>query len=114
MANLTPLIIFAVAMVVFYMFLLYPQKRKAKEHQQLIEGLIEGDMIMTIGGIIGMVRQVNEDILLLEVAEDVVVTVARQSVARKIDSPNLTDLFADGALIIEKPSDASNHKQVDG
>lgn len=114
MENLTPIIIFAVALVVFYALLLYPQRRKARQHQQLIESLTPGDMVMTIGGIFGAIRQVNEDILLMEVAEGVVITVARQSIARKIESKNLTELFAAGALIVEEPSDAATHKQVDG
>ncbi len=114
MANLTPIIVFAVALVVFYALLLYPQKRKAKEHQQLIDSLIAGDMVMTLGGIFGTIRQVNEDILLLEVADDVVITIARQSIARKVESKNLTELFKEGALIVEEPSEAATHKQVDG
>jgi preprotein translocase subunit YajC len=49
-----------------------------------LESLTSGDRVVTIGGIHGTVRSIDEDSLALEVAPDVVVTFAKQAVARRV------------------------------
>ena len=44
-----------------------PQAKQAKQHRELVEGLSKGDRIVTVGGIHGTIRQVDEKTVLVEV-----------------------------------------------
>ncbi len=52
--------------VVFYFFLLRPQKKQEKEIADMRNSIELGDIIVTNGGIVGMVVKVKEDMLLIE------------------------------------------------
>lgn len=55
-------IIFLVGMIlVFWLFFIRPQAKKAKEQKKFIENLQKGEKIVTIAGIHGKIQQVNED-----------------------------------------------------
>lgn len=47
--------------LVFYMFMIRPQARKAKQAKQFQENMQKGDKIVTIAGIHGTVNKVNDD-----------------------------------------------------
>ena len=47
--------------VVFWLFFIRPQAKKAKQQKSFIENLQKGDKIVTIAGIHGSVNKVNED-----------------------------------------------------
>jgi preprotein translocase subunit YajC len=47
--------------VVFWLFFIRPQAKKAKQQKSFIENLQKGDKIVTIAGIHGIVNKVNED-----------------------------------------------------
>ncbi|MBS6610046.1 MULTISPECIES: preprotein translocase subunit YajC [Peptoniphilus] len=67
MVNLIPLIIM---FVIFYFFLIRPQKKKANEVSAMRENLKVGDKVITIGGIIGKIVLVKEDYLVIETSTD--------------------------------------------
>lgn len=48
-------------MVVFWLFMIRPQARKAKEQKNFIENIQKGDKVVTIAGIHGTVSKINED-----------------------------------------------------
>ncbi len=52
---------FGVILFVFYIFLIRPQNKKLKAHQQMIAGVEKGDKAITQGGIIGKVCKVEEN-----------------------------------------------------
>jgi preprotein translocase subunit YajC len=47
--------------LVFWLFMIRPQTKKAKEQKKFIENLQKGDRIVTIAGIHGVVNKINED-----------------------------------------------------
>jgi len=47
--------------LVFWLFMIRPQAKKAKDQKKFIENLSKGDKIVTIAGIHGSVNKVNED-----------------------------------------------------
>ncbi|NLL81823.1 MAG: preprotein translocase subunit YajC [Tissierellia bacterium] len=53
--------------VIFYIFAIRPQKKKEKEVNEMRNNLKEGDEIITIGGIVGKIMRVKEDIVIIEV-----------------------------------------------
>ncbi len=48
-------------MVVFWLFMIRPQAKKAKEQKSFIENIQKGDRVVTIAGIHGTVNKINED-----------------------------------------------------
>lgn len=67
--------------VVFYFLLIRPQQKKMKEHKAMLSAIRRGDRIITSGGLIGLVTKVEERELVLEIADNVRVHVARDMVA---------------------------------
>ena len=60
-------LIFMIALFsVMYFILIRPQRKKEKESKAMQSSLQVGDEIVTIGGIIGLVVQVNEDNVVIE------------------------------------------------
>jgi preprotein translocase subunit YajC len=47
--------------LVFWLFFIRPQSKKAKNQKSFVEGLQKGDKIVTIAGIHGTINKVNED-----------------------------------------------------
>ncbi len=47
--------------LVFWLLLIRPQTKKAKEAKKFQEGIQKGDKVVTIGGIHGVVHKINED-----------------------------------------------------
>jgi preprotein translocase subunit YajC len=76
-----PLPLLAIMGLIFYFLVFRPQQQRAKQHKQELAGLKRGDSIVTAGGIIGTVaRVVNDDELLVDIAENVRVRVVRSTI----------------------------------
>lgn len=69
-SMLTPLLSMAVLFVVFYFLLIRPQRKKEKEVQKMRANIEVGDEIVTIGGIMGIVTSIKEDVLVIETGAD--------------------------------------------
>lgn len=66
--------------VVFYFFMIKPQRAKQKEQQTFRESLKEGDKVITAGGLYGKVKKVDSNTVLLEIADNVRVTVDKNCI----------------------------------
>lgn len=66
--------------LIFYFLLIRPQVKRAKEHKKLTESVAKGDEIVTTGGLLGKVVDVNDNFISLEVAKGVTLQIQRQSV----------------------------------
>lgn len=65
-----PSLIFLGLMVgVFWMFIIRPQRNRAKQQQELSASLTAGQQVRTIGGIHGTVVSLDEDSVVLRVEE---------------------------------------------
>ncbi len=84
--SLMPLVLI---FVVFYFLLIRPQQKKMKTHRDMIGAVKRGDKVLTGGGIIGTVVKVEEgeDVLLVEIAKDIRVRVARGTVSDVLNKP---------------------------
>jgi len=83
--SLMPLVLI---FVVFYFLLIRPQQKKMKAHRELIGALKRGDKVLTAGGIIGTVVKIEDDsTLLVEIAKDIRVRVARGTISELLTKP---------------------------
>ncbi|HEY1269218.1 MAG TPA: preprotein translocase subunit YajC [Candidatus Binatia bacterium] len=73
--------VFLLIGVVFYMLLIRPQQKKAKDHQAMLGQLKKNDEVVTSGGIYGKVVALTETIVTLEVAPNVRIRVNRPQIS---------------------------------
>lgn len=74
-------IIFIVALVaIFYFFMIRPQSKRQKEIKKFREGLAQGDKVITAGGIHGKIKNVKDNSVVLEIADNVNITVEKSSI----------------------------------
>ena len=67
---------------VFYILLIRPQQKKAKQHRDMLNNIRRGDKIITSGGIIGTVNKVFDNReLSVQISDDVEVKIAPGMVA---------------------------------
>ena len=81
---LTTLLPFAVLIVVFYFLLIRPENKKKKALNEMRSALSVGDEVTTIGGIVGRVVHIKDDLVTIETSEDRVrVQIARWAISTK-------------------------------
>jgi preprotein translocase subunit YajC len=74
-----------VAMVgIFYFLLIRPNQRRQRAQRDLLESLHVGDEVITIGGVYGTVRELDDEAVTLEVDDDVQIRFVKSAVARKL------------------------------
>ncbi len=66
----------------FYFLLIRPQRKRARQQQELVSNLELGDQVQTIGGIMGQVRSVEEDSVVIEL-EYGSIRIAKRAIASK-------------------------------
>ena len=77
-----PMLVFLVVIFVFFWFVMIrPQRKRQKEHQEMMESLNKGDKVITAGGIYGTIESVNDDNVVLKIEGGTTIRIARGSVA---------------------------------
>lgn len=70
--------------LVFWLFMIRPQAKKAKEQKKFIENMQKGDKIVTIAGIHGTIQKINEDgTLNLEVSPGSYIKIEKASISQE-------------------------------
>ena len=67
--------------VVFYLFLIRPQQKRAKEHEAKINAVQKNDEVVTAGGLMGKVTKVADDYVEVEIAPNVRVKAVKSTIA---------------------------------
>ena len=70
----------AILLMFFFLFVL-PQQRRAKEQKKMIQSLARGSEIVTNGGLLGRVVDLDDNFVQIEIAENIQVHVQRHSIA---------------------------------
>lgn len=74
-----------VAMIlIFYFFLIRPQKKQEKETKKMLDALKKGDKIVTIGGIYGTIFNVTESTVVIKVDDNTKIEFSKTAVSRVI------------------------------
>ncbi len=71
--------------VVFYFLLIRPQQKQAKQHQQFLNDLKKKTRIVTKGGMFGVITDINDNVLTLEIAKDIEIKVSRDAIAAAVN-----------------------------
>jgi preprotein translocase subunit YajC len=73
--------------LIFYVLMIRPQQRRAKEHQAALSAVKKGDEVITGGGIRGRVTKVSDDEAEVEIAQGVKVRVVKSTITHVL-TPN--------------------------
>lgn len=81
------LIMMGMMILVFWLFMIRPQAKKAKDQKKFINNLQKGDKIVTIAGIHGTINKVNEDgTIMLEVSPGSYIKIEKQAISLEMSA----------------------------
>jgi len=66
---------------IFYFLLIAPARRKQKKHTEMLNGLKNGDKVITQGGLYGVVTAVSDQVVQIRIADNVRVEIAKHAVS---------------------------------
>ena len=78
------LITFGLIFIIFYFIVIRPQRKQQKELKERQDSLKPGDKVITNGGIYGIVREVKDDTVKLEIAANTVIKIAKTCIVQSI------------------------------
>jgi len=71
---------FAMMLLIFYLLVLMPMRKRQKKVQQFQASLKVGDRVITTGGIYGQVTRITDVTVQLQIADKVRIDVARSAI----------------------------------
>jgi preprotein translocase subunit YajC len=78
----SPLVMMVVVMGIFYVMLILPQQRQRKKLQEMLGALKSGDKVITNGGIYGTINGIDGETVILKIADQVKIRVARSAITQ--------------------------------
>ncbi len=82
----TSMLIMLVAIfAIFYFLMIRPESKRRKERQAMMDSLTRGDKVVTVGGLYGEIQDVHDDRLVIRIAENLKVEVAKTAISGKRD-----------------------------
>ncbi|MGK2945712.1 MAG: preprotein translocase subunit YajC [Desulfuromonadales bacterium] len=79
-SGMEGIVMLVIMFAIFYLLLIRPQQKRAKQHKALIENLKAGDQVVTAGGIHGKVVAVQDTLITMEIASNVRIKINRSAV----------------------------------
>ena len=74
-----------------YFLMIRPQQKKARAQQSLVASVAAGDEVVLSSGLFGVVNEVEDDVIWLEVAKDIELKILRSAVDRRFSEPAPVD-----------------------
>ena len=74
---------------VMYFLMIRPQMKRQKEHRAMLEKLGTGDEVITNGGMAGVVREIGEHFIAVEIADGVRVRIQKGAIANVLPKGTL-------------------------
>ena len=86
MAILYQVLPLVVIFVLFFFIIIFPEKKRKKQYSQMMDSLQINDDIMTRGGIVGKIVQMDEEHIVIETSSDrTKIKLVRNSIASKLN-----------------------------
>ena len=68
--------------VIMYFVMIRPQQKRAKEQKALIAGVVKGDEVVTVGGVIGRISKLGESTVHIETGSNVELQIQRTAIVQ--------------------------------
>jgi preprotein translocase subunit YajC len=88
-SMMSTLIFILVFFGIFYFLLIRPQSKRQKELRSMLNNLSTGDEVVTSGGIMGKIKEISDQSITLEIAENISVRIQRNAVAMTLPKGTL-------------------------
>lgn len=85
------LITFGLIIIIFYFIVIRPQRKQQKELKERQDSLKPGDKVITNGGIYGIVREVKDDTVKLEIAANTIIKVVKTCIVQGVGKDGATE-----------------------
>ena len=83
-------LLFPVVLIgVMYFLMIRPQMKRQKEHRAMLEKLGNGDEVITNGGVAGVVREIGDSFVSVEIADNVRVRLQKGAIANVLPKGTL-------------------------
>jgi preprotein translocase subunit YajC len=83
-SSMFSMIFLGLMILVFWLFMIRPQAKKAKDAKKFQEGMQKGDKVVTIAGIHGTINKVNEDsTVMLEISPGSYIKIERSTISKE-------------------------------
>ena len=69
-ASTSMIVMIVLMFAIMYFLMIRPENKRKKKAQEMRDSLKKGDVITSIGGIVGKIVQVNKDTIIIETSED--------------------------------------------
>lgn len=89
--GLNMLITFGLIIIIFYFIIIRPQRKQQKELKERQDSLKPGDKVITNGGIYGIVREVKDDTVKLEIAANTIIKIAKTCIVQGVGKDGATE-----------------------
>lgn len=74
------MIMIVLLIAIFYFLMIRPQQKKQKEIRKFRENLKKGDRVITAGGILGKIKEIKDNTMMISIAPEVVIEIDKGSV----------------------------------
>lgn len=82
--SIGPFVPLILLFVVFYFLLIRPQQKQQKLRKEMISNLKKGDRVVTIGGIHGVIKEIDDTVMSMRVADNLNLKFSRAAVDRVV------------------------------
>ncbi|MGQ4583828.1 preprotein translocase subunit YajC [Lysobacter sp. F60174L2] len=87
--GLTGLLFPILLIGVMYFLMIRPQMKRQKEHRAMLEKLSKGDEVLTNGGVAGVVTDLGDNFITVEIADNVRIRVQKGAIANVLPKGTL-------------------------
>ncbi|MGM9615635.1 MAG: preprotein translocase subunit YajC [Oscillospiraceae bacterium] len=69
-SSASMIVMIVIMIAIFYFFLIRPENKKKKQAEEMRNNLAVGDLVTTIGGIVGRIVAIKSETIVFETSED--------------------------------------------
>jgi preprotein translocase subunit YajC len=80
-SMLSTLIMFAAIFLIMYLLMIRPQQKRMKEREKMLSELKKGDKVVMSSGIYGIITQIDDRTVIVQVADNVKLKFEKSAVA---------------------------------
>jgi preprotein translocase subunit YajC len=86
------LVFFGGFALIFYFLIWRPQSKRSREHRDLMSSLNKGDEVMTNGGILGKLTKVDDNYIVLQIADNVEIKLQKSAISAVLPKGTLKSI----------------------
>ncbi|WP_225763563.1 preprotein translocase subunit YajC [Stenotrophomonas sp. Marseille-Q4652] len=87
--GMSTLLFPVILIAIMYFMMIRPQMKRQKEHKAMLEKIARGDEVLTSGGIAGVVTEIGDNFVTIEVADNVRIRVQKGAIGNVLPKGTL-------------------------